>query len=787
MQSILYCIALDAGKIGSQCRINAKRGEHASRKLRTTITKDSCPFEPPDGAIVSLRAKHENGVKYLYPCTVDGGVVEYEFGSNILASPGTVECEILIVESSGATLCSPCFELYVEDVVYSDDVLETVDEFTALTAALARVLNIEESEASRVTAELARVAAESLREAAEANRNTAEDERAAAELEREAAEELRVSQENARDAAENERVAAEQTRQAQEAARESGEDAREAAEDERVASELARVAAESLRETTEDTRNTAENARAAAEQTRQAQETTRENRENDRNAAEAVRESAETARRSAEQARATAEDERATAEQTRQSQEVAREDNESARTAAEAARANAETARVGSEQTRSTAEAGRVSAEQTRQSQETARQTNTATAIQNANTATDRANTAAKACEDIAGGAFPAHAATHATGGSDPISPASIGAAAASHTHGNLTSGGAVGSTANMPLITGANGVVQTTTTDNMLKLMNGLKVYTSIPNSDLDSCLDDGVYVSAPNGLSHLPRAGLDDNESPFMMMVSKISSMGQRNVQQLFFHDAGGYNTACLAGRTKNEYDDWTDWSIFTTEVTVTQMLSALTTISGLLKGTENGVSAAVGGEDYQEPTQNLTQESDIADADNIPFHDASANKNRKITWSTIRAKLSELFMSTATYGGSADGVVKSADKLQTPRKIGDATFDGTSNLYLSDIGAQRMTTNYIRVGGPNQSFRLENYGHYTFTEALTSLELFFPSFAEYFDCWLKFTAGSSITVTLPENTTYLGSVPTFEPGKTYEMSIKDGCVICAEVVSA
>jgi hypothetical protein len=43
----------------------------------------------------------------------------------------------------------------------------------------------------------------------------------------------------------------------------------------------------------------------------------------------------------------------------------------------------------------------------------------------------------------------------------ESVGPADIGAAQASHTHGNLTNAGAIGTTANLPLKTGTNGVVE--------------------------------------------------------------------------------------------------------------------------------------------------------------------------------------------------------------------------------------------------------------------------------------------------------------------------------------
>lgn len=232
MNPIVYRIQLDAGKPGSQLQINAKAGEHASRKIIATIFKDNEVFTPPSGATAALRAQSESGTKFYNACTISGCEIEYELGSNMLASACFISCEIVVIGANNEVLCSPGFDIYVEDILFSDAVVEQEDEFTALTTALSRVSNIEASEAGRVSAENARVAAE-----------------------------------------------------------------------------------------------------------------------------------------------------------------------------------------------------------QTRETQESARQSNTASAVQNANAAADRANAAAKSCEDIAGGNYPSHASTHASGGSDPITPASIGAAAASHTH----------------------------------------------------------------------------------------------------------------------------------------------------------------------------------------------------------------------------------------------------------------------------------------------------------------------------------------------------------------
>ena len=83
-----------------------------------------------------------------------------------------------------------------------------------------------------------------------------------------------------------------------------------------------------------------------------------------------------------------------------------------------------------------------------------------------------------------------------------------------------------------------------------------------------------------------------------------------------------------------------------------------------------------------------------------------------------------------------------------------------------------------------GGTVNLTLADNTEYRFSSAVTSLTLTFPT--GNFDCWLRFTTGSSITVTFPSGTTYVGGAPTFEASKTYEMSIKDGSVICAEVTT-
>ena len=158
--------------------------------------------------------------------------------------------------------------------------------------------------------------------------------------------------------------------------------------------------------------------------------------------------------------------------------------------------------------------------------------------------------------------------------------------------------------------------------------------------------------------------------------------------------------------------------------------------TTLSGILKGVSNGVSVATPGEDYAAPDHTHTPEN---------------------------------------IGAAA------ADHTHTPASIGAAAADHTHTP--ASIGAAASVSKITPSGGTVNLTIVDNT-EYRFSSAVTSLRLTFPS--GNFDCWLKFTTGSSITVNFPSGTKYVGGAPTFEASKTYEMSIKDGSVICAEVTT-
>lgn len=158
---------------------------------------------------------------------------------------------------------------------------------------------------------------------------------------------------------------------------------RKSSEDTRKSNEKTRISNENIRINNEDKRKTLEEDRKSSEATRKENEALRVSNENDRKSNEDARKKSEATRNTDELKRVTAENERIKNENTRISNETERKESET---------------------TRKTSEEIRVSNENTRVENEKGRISDTTTAISNANLATDRANKAAQACENIVAG-----------------------------------------------------------------------------------------------------------------------------------------------------------------------------------------------------------------------------------------------------------------------------------------------------------------------------------------------------------------------------------------------
>ena len=134
---------------------NAKQNDAGSRYILATITANGVAQSVPETATVSLKVEKADGTRTLTAGTVQEGKVLVGLTNQTLAVPGTAICELQIIGSEQPSVLKTIrFFLNIDAEVYSDDVPESTDEFTALTEALAEVndfKNTKEDKSNKVT------------------------------------------------------------------------------------------------------------------------------------------------------------------------------------------------------------------------------------------------------------------------------------------------------------------------------------------------------------------------------------------------------------------------------------------------------------------------------------------------------------------------------------------------------------------------------------------------------------------------------------------------------------
>lgn len=126
--------------------------------------------------------------------------------------------------------------------------------------------------------------------------------------------------------------------------------------------------------------------------------------------------------------------------------------------------------------------------------------------------------------------------------------------------------------------------------------------------------------------------------------------------------------------------------------------------------------------------------------------------------------KSVLDNLYVSNGKlrYNGSDISVTKDnvvAALGYTPKAVSQKVYFPGSNITLGD----------------NIEYRLTN---------VTTLNLTYPT--DDFECWMRlsFAANGDATVTLPVDTKYLGAVPNFKNGETWELGFKDKVLAAQKV---
>ena len=116
----------------------AKQGDVNSRFLLATITELGVPFSIPSNNTVYLKVRKPDQTRTLTRGVISDGKALVELTSQTLAVPGIAHCEIRILQNDPIEdLKTIKFKINVDSSVYSDEIVESTSQFTALEEALA--------------------------------------------------------------------------------------------------------------------------------------------------------------------------------------------------------------------------------------------------------------------------------------------------------------------------------------------------------------------------------------------------------------------------------------------------------------------------------------------------------------------------------------------------------------------------------------------------------------------------------------------------------------------------
>ncbi len=142
MEASVYHISLDIHAPDSQGLLYVKRGDTA-RRLSMSLTQKGLPYLPGQDCFAVLTGRKADGTFLYQACRSEGEEISYDFSPQTTACPGELLCELRLYDAEGGLLTSPRFSVLVADRVYNDEeIVESADEFTALTALVAETREI---------------------------------------------------------------------------------------------------------------------------------------------------------------------------------------------------------------------------------------------------------------------------------------------------------------------------------------------------------------------------------------------------------------------------------------------------------------------------------------------------------------------------------------------------------------------------------------------------------------------------------------------------------------------
>lgn len=155
MNRIVHNLILDMKSIIVQQTIDVQRYD-TGRKFEITLSDNGTIYQIGEGCIAVFTATKPDGTVLYNHCEIVDNTIVFDLLKNPQATAveGEVKCEIRLYGADGALITSPRFDIVVDKTLYSDNIIESSSEFSALTQAI--VANINATEAAREAVEKAK-------------------------------------------------------------------------------------------------------------------------------------------------------------------------------------------------------------------------------------------------------------------------------------------------------------------------------------------------------------------------------------------------------------------------------------------------------------------------------------------------------------------------------------------------------------------------------------------------------------------------------------------------------
>ncbi len=127
-----YQITLDIHSVISQVSIPVPKND-TKRKIRAHLSEDGKCFPIPDGCHAVFSATKADGTVIYNDCIIEGGaVIRYDFTAQTTAAVGKADCQFKLFDAEGELLSSPRFSIVVYEPVFSEEYVESSDEYGTL-------------------------------------------------------------------------------------------------------------------------------------------------------------------------------------------------------------------------------------------------------------------------------------------------------------------------------------------------------------------------------------------------------------------------------------------------------------------------------------------------------------------------------------------------------------------------------------------------------------------------------------------------------------------------------